>query len=77
VGSFKTALAFADAMKTEKHLEVHRYLRAAFQRVTGYNKGGRLDSREALVWWEKNKEDLRKKDTDAPLAERGTKPTAP
>jgi hypothetical protein len=63
-GSFKTAEWTIDAIKKENHLEAMQHLRGVFQQITGYDKGGKLDDSDVLKWWDENKDDLKKKDTD-------------
>lgn len=61
------AKALVEALKRETHLEVVRRIRATFALVTEYRKGGKLDGRDLLEWWEANKAEFSKSsDTTIP-----------
>ena len=65
--SYKTAETLIGAMKHESHLEVHRYLKAAFKHIVPDCKlEGPLDNSGIIKWWEENKENVRAKDSDKP-----------
>jgi hypothetical protein len=63
VGSYKTAQAVAAAIKSETDLEAIRYLNAVYQRVTGFSSQ-KLDGKDILDDWEKNKSSYQSKDAD-------------
>jgi mannose/fructose/N-acetylgalactosamine-specific phosphotransferase system component IIB len=62
--SFKTSEAVYNALKKETHLEAYKVLGGLLAQVTGQEAGGKLDKREIIEWYEKNRDRLRKEDTD-------------
>jgi hypothetical protein len=64
VKSYKTSVIIADALKRETHLEVIRRLKSVFRRITDCPEDGTLLADQSLEWWEKNKDRLKKEDSD-------------
>lgn len=62
--SFKTSEAVYKALKNETHLEAYKVLGGLLAQVTGQEAAGKLDKRETVDWYEKNRDRLRKEDTD-------------
>jgi len=62
--SFKTSEAVYKALKKETHLEAYKVLGGLLAQVTGQEAGGKLDKREIIDWYEKNRDRLRKEDSD-------------
>jgi hypothetical protein len=58
--TFRIARALRDAIETEYHLEALRFERAAFDRINGFERGGTIDSKEEVKWFDQNIERLRK-----------------
>jgi phage shock protein A len=62
--SFTTSEAVYEVLKKETHLEAFKVLGAVLAQVTGHEADGKLDKREIINWYEKNRDQLRKEDSD-------------
>ena len=57
--SFGDVESLVILMRNETHLEAIRQMREVFGNASNYHQSGKLDASDALLWWEKNKDDIR------------------
>ena len=58
--TLQIAQALRDAIDRETHLEALRFEKAAFDRISGFQRGGAIDGKEEVKWFDQNVERLRK-----------------
>jgi len=66
LNSFSQAEWVIAQLEQDNHLETIMRLNSLFMKITGYDKGGKLDGSDILAWWKEHKEEVRTKDTDKP-----------
>jgi hypothetical protein len=58
--TFRIAQSLRDALGKESHLEAIRFEKGAFDRISGFDRGGAIEGKAEVKWFDENVDRLRK-----------------